>query len=182
MENGKRPKYNAPVSSQEDVNKMYNKIQRLSEQDQLSIMRREVKFKKLLFSDLPSDFKLFRQHNISAKIMYQNLLQLHAVDESNQETISVEDIYEITETLSTINLGRPKGNSRNPSNVSPSSNSNLVANLEWPPHEEEFVITLDEDGWNLGSVQGYKVDADEIEVQLLEPLKTRAKDDQGKTY
>ena len=46
MENGKRPKYNAPVSSQEDVNKMYNKIQRLSEQDQLSIMRREVKFKQ----------------------------------------------------------------------------------------------------------------------------------------
>ena len=92
MENGKRFKYNAPVSSQEDVNKMYNKIQRLSEQDQLSIMRREVKFKKLLFSDLPSDFKLFRQHNISAKIMYQNLLQLHAVDESNQETIFVEDI------------------------------------------------------------------------------------------
>ena len=83
-----------------DVNKMYNKIQRLSEQDQLSIMRREVKFKKLLFSDLPSDFKLFRQHNISAKIMYQNLLQLHAVDESNQETISVEDIrffYSLTQ-------------------------------------------------------------------------------------
>ena len=66
--------------------------------------------------------------------------------------------------------------------MSPSSNSNLVANLEWPPHEEEFVITLDKDEWNLGSVQGYKVDADEIEVQLLEPLKTRAKDDQGKTY
>ena len=39
---------------------MYNKIKRLSEQDQLSIMRRGVKFKKLLFSDLPSDFKLFR--------------------------------------------------------------------------------------------------------------------------
>ena len=152
MENGKRFKYNAPVSSQEDMNKMHNKIQRLSEQDQLSIMRREVKFKKLLFSDLPSDFKLFRQHNISAKIMYQNLLQLHAVDESNQETISVEDIYEITETLSTINLGRPKGKSRNPSQVSPLSDSNLIADLEWPPHEEEFIITLDEDGWNLGSV------------------------------
>ena len=81
---------------------------------------------------------------------------------SNQETISIEDIYEITETLCTINLGRPKGNSRNPSNVSPSSNSNLVADLEWPPHEEEFVITLDKDGWNLGSVQGYEVVADEI--------------------
>ena len=53
---------------------------------------------------------------------------------------------------------------------------------EWPPHEEEFVITLDKDEWNLGSVQGYKVDADEIEGQHLEPLKTRAKYDQGKTY
>ena len=47
MENGKRFKYNVPVFSQEDVIKMYNKIQRLSEQDQLSIMRREVKFKKI---------------------------------------------------------------------------------------------------------------------------------------
>ena len=75
-----------------------------------------------------------------------------------------------------------KVRSRNPSHVYPTSYSNLIADLEWPPHEEEFVITLDEDGWNLGSVQGYKVDADEIEVQLLEPLKTRAKDDQGKTY
>ena len=71
-------------------------------------MRREVKFKKLLFSDLPPDFKLFRQHNISTKIMYQNLLQLHAVGKSKQEIISFEYIDEITETLSTINLGRPK--------------------------------------------------------------------------
>ena len=114
--------------------------------------------------------------------MYQNLLQLHAVDKSNQEIISVEDIYEITETLSTINLEGPKGKSRNPSQVSPLSDSNLIADLEWPPHEEEFIITLDEDGWNLESVQGNKVDADEIEAQLLDPLKTRAKDNQGKTY
>ena len=48
--------------------------------------------------------------------------------------------------------------------MSPLSDSNLIADLEWPPNEEEFIITLDEDGWNLGSVQGYKVDADEIEV------------------
>ena len=83
-------------------------------------------------------------------------------------------------------LRRPKGKNRNPSNMSSSSNSNLVANLDWPSNEEEFdsleFDTLDKDGWNLGSVQGYKIDADEIEVQLLEPLKTRAKDDQGKTY
>ena len=48
-DNGKKFKYNALVSSQEDVNTMYNKIQKLSEQDQQSILRREIKFKKLLF-------------------------------------------------------------------------------------------------------------------------------------
>ena len=83
-------------------------------------------------------------------------------------------------------LRRQKGKNRNPSNMSSSSNSNLVANLDWPSNEEEFdsleFDTLDKDGWNLGSVQGFNVDADEIEVQLLEPLKTRAKDDQGRTY
>ena len=141
MDNGRRFKYNSPVSSQEDVNKMYNKIQKLSEQDQLSIMRREVKFKKLLFSDLPSDFKLFRQHNISAKVMYQNLLQLHAVDESNQEIISVEDIYEITDTQSSLNIGKQKGKSKNPIGPSTTSGVNQIADLEWPPHEEECVIT-----------------------------------------
>ena len=111
--------------------------------------------------------------------MDQNLLQLPAVDESNQEIISVEDIYEITESLSTIKLGRPMGKNRNSSQVSPSSNSNLIAELDWSP-QEEFVITLNKDGWNFGSFQGYKVDVDKIEVQLLDPLMTRAKDDQGK--
>ena len=89
LENGRRLGFNAPVSSQEDVNRMYNKIQKLSEQDQVAIMTREIKFKKLLFSELPTDYPLFKQYNITAKIMYQNLLALHAVDESNQESISV---------------------------------------------------------------------------------------------
>ena len=55
-DNGRKFKYNAPVSSQEDVNTMYNKIQKLSEQDQQSILRREIKFKKLLFFYLHSNF------------------------------------------------------------------------------------------------------------------------------
>ena len=42
LQNGKQLGYTAPVSSQENVNKMYNKIQKLNEQDQLSIMRQEV--------------------------------------------------------------------------------------------------------------------------------------------
>ena len=48
MENGKRFKNNSPVSSQEDVNQMFNKIQNLSGQDQLSVIRKEIKLKKIL--------------------------------------------------------------------------------------------------------------------------------------
>ena len=34
----------------------------------------------------------------------------------------------------------------------------------------------------LGSVQGYSEETDDVKVQLLETLKTRAKDDCGKVY
>ena len=48
--------------------------------------------------------------------------------------------------------------------------------------EEDFVITLQEDGWTLGSVQSYNQQHDHISVQALFTLKTEAKDDKGKTY
>ena len=48
--------------------------------------------------------------------------------------------------------------------------------------EEDFVITLQEDGWTLGSVQSYNQQHDHISVQALSTLKTKAKDDKGKTY
>ena len=156
---------------------LYNKIQKLSEQDQLSIMRREIKLKKLLFSDLPTDYPLFKQYNITAKIMYQNLLALHVVEDMNQVSISVEDIYEVTECL-TLPMGKQKRKTKGPSDdLVPS-----MADLEWPPEEEEFVIALDEQEWNLGSVQGYSQETNEVHVQILAKLKTRAKDDSGKTY
>ena len=41
---------------------------------------------------------------------------------------------------------------------------------------------MQEDGWNLASVQSYNEQHDSISVQSLATLKTRAKDDQGKTY
>merc|ERR1711946_42642 len=53
---------------------MFNKIQKLGEHDQLSIMRREIKLKKILFSELPSNYPLFKQYNITANNMFQNLL------------------------------------------------------------------------------------------------------------
>ena len=52
----------------------------------------------------------------------------------------------------------------------------------WPMEEEDFVITLQEDGWTLGSVQSYNQQHDHISVQALSTLKTKAKDDKGKTY
>ena len=39
-----------------DVNQIFNKIQKLSEKDQLSVMRRKIMLKNILFFDLPSDF------------------------------------------------------------------------------------------------------------------------------
>ena len=57
-----------------------------------------------------------------------------------------------------------------------------LEDFNWPLQEEEFVITLQEDGWNLASVQSYNEQQDSISVQALSTLKTRAKDDQGKTY
>ena len=102
VENGKKFKYNAPVSSQDDVNLMFTKIQKLSEQDKLMLMRKEIKFKKLVFSQLPKDFILFKQYNLSSSKMYQNLLALHAVESAHQEDISVEDIYEVAESLASL--------------------------------------------------------------------------------
>ena len=57
-----------------------------------------------------------------------------------------------------------------------------LKDFNWPLQEEEFVVTLQEDGWNLGSVQSYNQQQDSICVQALTTLKTGAKDDQGKTY
>ena len=60
--------------------------------------------------------------------------------------------------------------------------SSAKVDLTWPPHEDDFVITLDEQGWQLGNVQEYNPESDAIEVQCLETLKTRAKDYHGKAY
>ena len=38
---------------------IFAKIQKLSEEDQLSLMHKEVKFKKMVFSELPVDIVLF---------------------------------------------------------------------------------------------------------------------------
>ena len=45
-----------------------------------------------MFSKMPSDFVYFKQYNITAKHMYENLLALHTVDQKNQDVVT-EDVY-----------------------------------------------------------------------------------------
>ena len=94
LENGKKHKYIAPLASQADVKKCYDRIKKLSEQDQQSILRREVKFKKVMFSEMLSDFVYFKQYNITAK----QVNALHTVDPSNQKVITVDNIYIASES------------------------------------------------------------------------------------
>ena len=92
-ENGRKHNYHEPVTSQDDVNLMFAKIQKFSEQDKLSLIRKEIKVKKLIFLELPNDFVLYKQYNISSTKMYQNHLELHVIDSSNQEVKKSEEPF-----------------------------------------------------------------------------------------
>ena len=75
--NGRKFKYNAPVSSQEDVNKLYSQIHKHSEQDQLAVMRQEIKFKKVVFSEFPND--LFCLSNTTLVLSRCTKIFLHCI-------------------------------------------------------------------------------------------------------
>ena len=102
--------------------------------------------------------------------MYENVLALNTVDPSNQEVITVEDIYVASESAGTQSASKPAKRSRAPS-------GEPLGNFIWPLQAEEFVITLQEDNWSLASVQSYNQQHDSIFVQALCTLKTRATDD-----
>ena len=70
--------------------------------------------------------------------MYENLLALNTVDPSNQEVITVEDIYIASESAGTQSASKPAKRSRAPSGE--------PLDFIWPLQEEEFVITLQRDG------------------------------------
>ena len=142
-------------------------------------MRKEVKLKKMIFSQLPADFVLFKQYNLSSSQMYKNLLDLHAVDPANQETVSKADIYVATDDLSvnpSLTASKTKKKIRE-AQVDTSETSLVEA--EWPPHDEEFIVSLEEDGWSICSVLSFDETSNSIKAQQLNPLKTRAKDDVG---
>ena len=77
--------------------------------------------------------------------MYENLLALHTVDPSNQKVITVDNIFVVSESAGTQSASKPAKKSRAPS-------EEPLGDFVWPLQEEEFVITLQEDGWNLASV------------------------------
>ena len=104
--------------------------------------------------------------------MFNNLLALHVVEESNQESISVKNIYEITKSLSF-----PVYEQERKVRALPETQAPAITDFKWPPQEEEIVITH-----NLASVQGYSSMSNEIQGQLLTTLQSWAKDDFGKTY
>ena len=64
--NGRKHNYHGPLTSEDDVNLMFAKIQKFIERDKLSLIRKEIKVKKLIFLELPKDFVLFKQYNISS--------------------------------------------------------------------------------------------------------------------
>ena len=150
---------------------IFAKIQKLSEENQLSLMRKEVKFKKMVFSELPADFVLFKQYNISASKMYQNLLALRAVNPANQVVI-----YEVTDALASLPFLEPKKRSKKQKKQMQGSDS-LMADFEWPPSKEEFIIFQEEKCWRLCSAIVFNEQSNTIKAHQLEPIKTRAKDD-----
>ena len=67
-----------------------------------------------MFSEIPSDFVYFKQYNITAKQMYENLLALHTVDPFDQKIIiiTVEDVYVASESVGTQSASKQAKRSR----------------------------------------------------------------------
>ena len=130
-------------------------------------MRKEIKVKKLIFSELPNGFVLLKQYNISSTKMYQNLLELHAVDSSNQETLANEDIEEAINVLAsnpTLECTQSSNKSAKPHLL---ASEEPFANLEWPPSKEEIFIALLENKWSVCSMISCDEASDTIKAYLL---------------
>ena len=146
-------------------------------------MRREDKFKKMMFSELPPDFVLFKQRNITAAKMFQNLLALHAVDSAHQETISMDDIYKVTDTLATLTALDPiTTKAKRSGKLGQQSDLGALVDLEWLLCEEEIFIALEEKSWHVCSSISHDETSNTLKAHQLEPIKTRANYDTGKTY
>ena len=56
------------------------------------------------------------------------------------------------------------------------------ATLKWPLPEDDFLVTLEDDGWKICFVVSFDDARNTIEVHQLLSISTRVKDNTGKTY
>ena len=70
----------------------------------------------------------------------------------------MEDIYVASESVRNQSANKQAKRSRAPS-------EEPLRDFSWPLQEEEFVITLQEDGWNLGSMQSYDPQQDTMDLR-----------------
>ena len=95
----------------------------------------------------------------------------------------MEDIYDVTDALASLpSLHATNTRRKNHHQAQSAESQETLADLEWPPSEEEFIVALEEDGWRNCSVISFDESSNTIRAHQLEPIKTRAKDDYGRTY
>ena len=115
--------------------------------------------------------------------MFQNLLALHAVDPAHQETISMEDIYDVTDTLATLPALDPTTTkAKRSGKLGQQSDLGALVDLEWPLCEEEFLIALEKKGWHVCFSISHDESSNILKTHQLEQIKACAKDDAEKTY
>ena len=112
--------------------------------------------------------------------MFGKWPEIHSVDAAHQEVVSVEDIFAITDSMDSFSIGKQAKKSK--AKTAEQVSTSPMSDLQWPPQEEDFIITLGEAGRSLGCTQSYDEDGDVVCVQSLASLKTRAKNDMGKIY
>ena len=59
-ENKDKHSYHTPFLSQAEIKKCNDRLKKLSKQDQLSILHREIKLKKVMFTEMPDDLVYFK--------------------------------------------------------------------------------------------------------------------------
>ena len=124
------------------------------------------------------DFILFKQYNLSLSKMYQNLLALHAVKSGRYLRGGYRWSWRIT--FFSPSSSKSKIKEKNPS---PAVEPNEApANLKWTLPEDDFLVTLEDDGWRICFVVSFDDARNTIEVYELLSISTRAKGDTGKTY
>ena len=99
----------------------------------------------------------FKQFNIYAKQMYENTFALCTVDPTKQKVKTVEDINVASESAGVESANKLTKWSREP-----------LDDISWPM-EEDFVTTLQEDGWRLRALDPCNPTISNMTIFLCRP-------------